>query len=193
MPDDLAPFAAIIVGTAGSGKSTVARAVARRTHAVYLDKDALAGPLVDAAMRLQGESTGERENNAFYRECIMPAEYEALFAVAEANLSLGHSVVIDAPFAAYVDQPDYLRTASADWPSAVRTFVVVVSASEEKTKQRLIERDLSRDQSKLANWPAFWAQWGALPVSWLGARRIDIRNDEQPDLGQLVSWLHGSI
>jgi predicted kinase len=42
----------------------------------------------------------ERESNSFYREMVMPAEYEAIFAVAGDNLRLGLSVVIDAPFAA---------------------------------------------------------------------------------------------
>ena len=101
------PFALAVVGAAGSGKTTVALEIARRAGATYLDKDALAGPLVEAAMEAQGQSLEERESNRFYRERVMPAEYAALFSVASDNLRLGLSVVIDAPFAAYLDQPEF--------------------------------------------------------------------------------------
>ena len=97
------PVAYITLGGAGSGKSTLSRRVSSLTGAVYLDKDTLAGPLVQVALEALGQDPTDRESNALYLEKIMPAEYETLFATAGQTLELGHSVVLDAPFVAYLD------------------------------------------------------------------------------------------
>jgi predicted kinase len=183
-------FALAVVGGAGSGKSTVAQRIARRTGATYLDKDALAGPLVEAALRAQGHPHDERESNPFYLEHIMPAEYQALFAVAADNLRLGQSVVLDAPFAAYLDQPQYFSEAAAraDWPAMERT-VLHVYASEATTQRRLTDRGLTRDVVKLADWSAFWPTWGDVRISWTDIRLLRLNNDLLPDIDALVERL----
>jgi predicted kinase len=181
-------FAFVVVGAAGSGKSTVAVRIAERLGAVYLDKDSLAGPLVDAAMLAQGHSLEERESSRFYRERIMPAEYAALLAVACDNLRLGLSVVIDAPFAAFLDQPGYLRRAVrlANWPD-VQVTVVQVFASEAETRRRLEERGLARDRAKLSNWDEFWSRWGQVTMTWEGVDAIKVDSASPADLDALVS------
>ncbi|GLK16621.1 AAA family ATPase [Herbiconiux flava] len=183
-------FALAVVGGAGSGKSTVARRLARRTRAVYLDKDALAGPLVEAALAANGQPGDERESNAYYLEHVMPAEYAALFAVANDNLRLGRSVVIDAPFAAYLDQPAFFTEAAdkAGWPALPHT-VLHVSASETTTRRRLAERGLPRDTVKLADWDAFWPKWGDLTISWTGVRVLRLNNDLHPNIEDVVARL----
>jgi hypothetical protein len=170
-------FALAVVGGAGSGKSTVAQRIALRTAAVYLDKDSLAGPLVEAALAAQGQSPDERESNSFYREHLMPAEYRALFTVAGDNLRLGRSVVIDAPFAAYLDEPEFFARAAseAEWPDLAR--------------RRLAERGLPRDHAKLDDWDAFWPTWGDLSISWTGVRLRRLNNDLIPDIDAVVARL----
>ncbi|WP_369179641.1 AAA family ATPase [Streptomyces mutabilis] len=192
-PDPPAPtsgtspvFAAI--GPAGSGKSHVARELARRLRAVYLDKDSLAGDLVDAALELVGRRAGGREDDPTYTERLMPAEYRALFATAADNLRLGLPVVLDAPFAAYLGDPDFL-TVSADrasWPVGTPVVVVEVRASAETVRTRLTQRGLPRDRAKLADWPAFWQRLGVQDCAWSGARHIVVDNDAQPDLDAVV-------
>ena len=54
MLDNDTPFALAVVGAAGSGKSTIALQIAERSGAMYLDKDALAGPLVNALLTSPG-------------------------------------------------------------------------------------------------------------------------------------------
>ncbi|MFZ3555218.1 MULTISPECIES: AAA family ATPase [unclassified Streptomyces] len=174
----------VTIGPAGSGKSHVARELARRLRAVYLDKDSLAGDLVDAALELVGRRAGGREDDSTYLERLMPAEYMALFATAADNLRLGLPVVLDAPFAAYLADPDFL-TASADqasWPAQTPVVVVEVRTSEETVRTRLTERGLPRDRAKLADWPAFWRQLGARECVWSGARHVVVDNDGEPDL-----------
>lgn len=184
------PFALVVVGSAGSGKSTVARELARRCSAAYLDKDALAGPLVEAALASAGHSPDERESSAYYRERVMPAEYAALFAVAADNLRLGLSVVLDAPFAAYLARPDFLQESArtADWPALTPT-VLRVSTSEAETRRRLETRALERDLVKLAQWDVFWSTWGASPLTWTGVDVIELDNSGSPDLAPVIEHL----
>jgi predicted kinase len=185
-------FAVVVVGPAGSGKSTVARELARRATAVYLDKDALAGPLVEAALAASGNESSDREGNDYYRTQLMPAEYASLFAVAGDNLRLGHPVVIDAPFAAYLDSPGFFtRSATqARWPNT-RTFVLRVLAPEAIVKARLSERGLARDAVKLSDWDTFWTTWGTTPVTWTGVRVLDVLNDGAgADIDAVLERIH---
>ena len=92
----------IVIGTAGSGKSTIAQRLAREYGAAYLDKDAMSARFVEAALLAAGYDAGDRESNAFYRDRILPLEYDSLLDVAGANLRLGRPVVIDAPFSPYL-------------------------------------------------------------------------------------------
>ncbi|QJU56338.1 AAA family ATPase (plasmid) [Herbiconiux sp. KACC 21604] len=183
-------FALAVVGSAGSGKSTIARKIARRAGAAYFDKDTLAGPLVEAFMASHGYSEDERETNRFYLDTVMPAEYAALFAVAADNLRLGRSVVMDAPFAAYLHQPGFFEEAAAraEWP-AVRQTVLHVYSSEATTKRRLTERALPRDHAKLSNWDAFWPTWGDLTITWTGVRLLTLNNDLAVDIEDVLPRL----
>ncbi|MDF2444313.1 MAG: hypothetical protein JWR01_2516, partial [Subtercola sp.] len=132
------PVAYITLGGAGSGKSTLSKLISSVTGAVYLDKDTLAGPLVRLAMEAFGQDPSDRESNNLYLEKIMPVEYETLFAAAGQNLELGLSVVLDAPFVAYLNDPEFLQNSvdSAGWPPA-RIRVIQVRTSPDVVKQRL--------------------------------------------------------
>jgi predicted kinase len=69
-------------GEPGSGKTTVARAIAPRIPAVHLDKDVLMSAIVRT--RIPAEVAG-------------PASYEVTWDLAESLLQQGHSVVVDCP------------------------------------------------------------------------------------------------
>jgi predicted kinase len=183
-------FALVVVGAAGSGKSTVALEVARRSGATYLDKDSLAGPLVEAAMRAQSQPPEGRESNRFYRESVMPAEYAAILSVAADNLRLGLSVVIDAPFAAYLGQPEFFDEATrrAGWPDVTR-FVLQVFASEAETRRRLEVRGLPRDRAKLSNWDQFWPRWGRSTITWTGVRVLQFDTESDADIDEVLTRL----
>ena len=75
------PTLHIVIGTAGSGKSTIARRLARQYAAAYLDKDAMSARFVEAALLAAGYDPGDRESNPFYRDNILPLEYDSLLDV----------------------------------------------------------------------------------------------------------------
>jgi predicted kinase len=168
----------IVIGTAGSGKSTIGQRLARQHAAAYLDKDAMSARFVEAALLAAGYDPGDRESNPYYREHILPLEYDSLLDVAGANLRTGRPVVIDAPFTPYLSDPDYITAAAErfDWPS-VDVEVVRVRVSPATLQERLRRRGLERDRFKLAHWDQYWIEHGGRPCTWTGIRLSEISND----------------
>lgn len=169
----------IVIGTAGSGKSTIAKRLAREHAAAYLDKDAMSARFVEAALSAAGYDPGERESNAFYREHILPLEYDSLLDVSGDNLRLGRPVVIDAPFSPYLDDPDFITRAAQRlaWPP-VSVEVVWVHTSPATLRRRLRERGLERDSWKLNNWDEYWSEHGERSCAWTGVRVTEMNNDK---------------
>ena len=173
-----APTLRIVIGTAGSGKSTIAQRLARQHGAAYLDKDAMSARFVEAALVSAGYDPGDREANAFYRDHILPLEYDSLLDVAGANLRLGCPVVVDAPFSPYLSDPTFIIAAAErfDWPP-IDVEVIRVRVSPEALHERLRKRGLERDQVKLAHWDEYWAAHGGVPCEWVGVRLSELSND----------------
>jgi predicted kinase len=174
------PTLRIVIGTAGSGKSTIAQRLARQHGAAYLDKDAMSARFVEAALVSAGYDPGDREANPFYRDSILPLEYDSLLDVAGANLRLGCPVVVDAPFSPYLSDPTFITAAAErfDWPP-IDVEVIRVRVSPKTLQDRLRKRGLERDQVKLAHWDEYWAVHGGLQCTWTGVRLLELSNDAQ--------------
>ena len=175
-----APTLRIVIGTAGSGKSTIAQRLARQHGAAYLDKDAMSARFVEAALMSAGYDPGDREANPFYRDNLLPLEYDSLLDVAGANLRLGCPVVVDAPFSPYLSDPTFITAAAErfDWPP-IDVEVVQVRVSPKTLQDRLRKRGLERDRIKLAHWDEYWALHGGRRCAWTGVRLSELSNDAQ--------------
>ncbi|WP_454810442.1 AAA family ATPase [Paenarthrobacter nitroguajacolicus] len=174
----MSPQVFIVIGPAGSGKTTVAQQTAEKYQAAYLDKDRVSGRFVEYALTAAGHDPTDRESNDYYRSNLLPLEYETLMDVAGVNLRLGRSVVLDAPFGAYFGDPDYPTRAAHDfhWPSHEIT-VIRVRVPQDVLRSRLTRRALERDQWKLAHWDDYWAVYGSLECAWSGVRFQDFNNE----------------
>ena len=176
------PVLSVVIGTAGAGKSTVAQRLAQENGAAYLDKDTLGARFVEAALSAAGYAPGDRESNSYYREHILPLEYDSLLDVAGANLRLGRSVVVDAPFTPYLADPHYIVGAGErfSWPR-VRVDVICVRVPPDVLQERLRRRALDRDHWKLANWDEYWREHGGRPCLWAGVHLTEVRNEQERD------------
>jgi Predicted kinase len=192
--DERWPDVYIVFGGAGSGKSTVARKISALTGALYLDKDVAAGALAGLALELLGQEPSDRESNDVYLRKVMPLEYDTMFAIAAQNLALGHSVVLDAPFAMYLSDPNFLQTAiaKAAWPR-VHVRAIHVTASQETVKRRLLTRSSARDRVKLDDWDTYWSQFGHLKCNWHGVQSEEVANELDNDFSAILRILRSPI
>ncbi|GAS97297.1 putative uncharacterized protein [Mycolicibacterium canariasense] len=169
------PVVAVVLGPAGSGKSSVSRRLACRLGAAHLDKDTIVGGLTEEILRLAGHDPHDRDNNPYYVDNVMPLEYAALLRVAGDCLRAGTSVVLDAPFGAFLDDTEFLTRASLEyeWPPAQRLVIRVVTDAD-TIRRRIVRRGLSRDTWKLEHWDEFWARASARDVRWSDVTCVDV-------------------
>lgn len=86
-----------IAGPAGSGKTTLGRALARALALPLLDLDTLTNPLLEGLGSLLA---GRHWNDSTLRPTIRPARYAALLAALSDQVDVGGGAVLVAPFTA---------------------------------------------------------------------------------------------
>lgn len=171
------PKVFFVIGPAGSGKSSVSKRIAEHYGAVYIDKDTATKRFTELLLTLNGSDPNERDNNEFYQQAILPLEYASILDLSRDNLSIGRSVVLDAPFGKFFADPDYLINAQREhnWPEA-ELIVVHVRTDGEAVRERLVARGYERDEWKLNNWEQFWAASQANACQWKAARHVVLDN-----------------
>ncbi len=172
------PRAFFVIGPAGSGKTTVARLLARQSGAAYIDKDTTCNRFTEALLAFAGTDKDERDNNPYYQSVVMDLEYQTILDVARDNLALGRPVVLDAPFGRYFPSPDFLDqvTDRHSWPTSVEPVVVQVWVDGATARERIRARGYARDLSKLADWDSFWEKAQANECRWRCDYRLVLDN-----------------
>jgi predicted kinase len=134
----------LVMGVPGSGKSTLSRCVVERTSWVYLDSDFVIDPFY----------TDTRESAD--HQLLRPTFYQVVYNIAEQNLRLGNTVLIDSPLVRPIRDPAWwagmqqLVSRAGAGLKVVRCF-----CDEQVLRARIEARGAERDRSKLADWPAF--------------------------------------
>ena len=161
------PALILVIGVAGSGKTTIARGLVSAVHAAYFDKDVLTDAFFPAS---RGRA---------YEE-LRPRLYAALYALVEENLRLGTSVVLDAPHVKEMADPAWRREMV---DLAVRAgaglTVVRCHCREPILRRRLEERAEPRDRWKLENWDRFVTEQpprGPIPLD-----HLDVDTERPPE------------
>ncbi|RBP79621.1 ATP-binding protein [Marinomonas rhizomae] len=185
----------LTVGFPGSGKSTVAKAIASNLNATYLDKDTICNGFTGLLLELNGEPANARDDSALYKEKIMPVEYRTLFQAANDTLSSSQCIVIDAPFVSFFNDRSYIKNQCEilNWID-VTIIVVEVSASLDVTKERLIQRGEERDLWKLDNWNTFSQRISSQRCHWEGVTRFSFDNSSlTPNVIDLVQMIKSTL
>jgi sugar-phosphatase len=107
-----------VAGVAGSGKSTLGRALAGELRLPLLDLDAVTNPLLD---RLVGPVLSTHWLAAPHRELVREARYAALRAVAHDVVATAGGAVVVAPFTAELaGGPAWAELVAAVAPAEIR-------------------------------------------------------------------------
>lgn len=153
------PFAIAVGGVAGSGKSTLGRALAASLRAPLLDLDTLTNPLLDA---LGDDVFGSHWLSSVHAPTVRRGRYAALLATAADVLGSTGRVVLVAPFTAELAG----GTAWDDLVGAVRPAslrMVQVVGSPAVFARRRAARGSERDQHRTSGPEASGAST-AVPV-----------------------------
>ncbi|KAK8956632.1 hypothetical protein KSP39_PZI000320 [Platanthera zijinensis] len=157
------PFVLAMKGHPGTGKSTLARAAAAALRCPLLDKDDVRGPTLPVQHHLIEANTAGADSAALLNDL----SYAVLWRVAETQLGLGLSVVIDSPLSRRAHL-DHLRSLSAK--TGARIAVVECRPSDEAEWRRRLEARVAAGEDGGEGWhkPATWAELRRLVESYEG-------------------------
>jgi predicted kinase len=141
------PLLILVMGVAGSGKTTLAAEILQRVCAVYLDNNHVADAFSPQTRR------GPRYNR------LRPGFYRALYTIAAENLRFGSSVLLDVPHVKEVQLDKWRRFITRfAGDRAARLVVLRCVCSEQTLRSRLVQRKEARDKWKLSHWRKFLAE-----------------------------------
>jgi aminoglycoside phosphotransferase family enzyme/predicted kinase len=153
-----APTIVVTMGLPASGKTTLARGLARHLGLVHLSSDVVRKALVGARPTDRRRATFRR---GIYRQSMTRRTYATLRRRALRWLRRGQSVVIDATFGQVTERAALRRLAAR---AGARLHVLVCQTDEETICQRLIEREtdpLTASDARLDVWPDLRAAYSA--------------------------------
>jgi len=147
-----------VVGGAGAGKTTLAKALARRRGAALMDMDTLLRPAAEAVMTLAGHDPDDRDS-AVYKSLCRDLGYRITMNAALENLSVGTDIIVIGPFTKETADPDWLERELASIGATLKDVdvkVAVVYLRDELTyAERIRARGSALDRWKLDNWDVF--------------------------------------
>lgn len=157
------------LGGAGSGKTTLAKALSRKYKAAFLDMDILLRPAAEAIMTLQGLDPSDRDSPEYKRLC-RDLGYRITMDAALDNVQLGVDTLVVGPFTKETETPDWIEQELARIGRSLDNTDVRVAyvylQNEALYRQRITARQSPLDEWKLANWDAFRSSLDQKRVAW---------------------------
>ena len=144
------PFLLLIAGLTGSGKSTLARDLDARMGMVLINSDAVRKRLAGSPGRQQVPI-----NEGIYSQSMTERTYERMAEEAEAELSRGQGVIVDASFGRRSHRDRFVRIAERHH---IPLLVLHCSASDTQTAERLRRRAASGKDISDGRWEVYIAQ-----------------------------------
>ncbi|KAG0450970.1 hypothetical protein HPP92_026664 [Vanilla planifolia] len=158
------PLILAMKGHPGSGKSTVARAVASALRFPLLDKDDVRDPTFTVQLHLDGATSSASA-------LLNDLSYAVLWRLAETQLHLGLSVIIDSPLSRRIHLDSLLSLASA-----VGARVLVVECRPTDEAEWRLRVEARRNASGGEGWhkPATWEDLRNLVEGYEGQSEYDL-------------------
>ncbi len=183
MPQARSNFGLIVItGLPGTGKTTLARELARSFRVPLLAKDMIKEPLLDVL------GAGDRPHS----RRMSDASFSVLFALARELLTTGGGLILEGNFRAGEHEPEFLRVLPANAQPAVAITQVLCRVEESLRIERLQRRavDPSRHAGhRDAELVAMGAEGGAAFLDIPGRRVEFDSRASPPDCEELMAVL----
>ena len=157
------------LGPAGAGKTTLAKALAKKRHAAFFDMDTLTRPAAEMIMAISGLDPNDRDSPVYKNNC-RDLGYRITMDAALENLELGADVFVVGPFTRECENPMWLEREFLRIGASLRDVDVkaaYVFLSEEKFyRQRIHERGSALDAWKIQNWSKFSQSLTPREIKW---------------------------
>lgn len=146
------------VGGAGAGKTTLAKALAKRRRAALFDMDTLSRPASEAIMILSGLDPSDRDSPVYKSNC-RDVGYRLTMDAALENVDIGTDAVVVGPFTREIADSAWLESELSRIGASVQDVdvkVVVVGLKDpDLYRARIRERGSVLDAWKLDHWDEF--------------------------------------
>jgi adenylate kinase family enzyme len=157
------------LGGAGAGKTTLAKALARKRGAAFFDMDTLLRPAAEALMKQAGLDPSDRDSAA-YKTLCRDLGYRITMDAALENIAIGSDALVIGPFTKETETPDWIERELSAIGASLRDVdvkVIFVSLQEEKLYyDRIVQRGSELDQWKLDNWREFSRSLAKRELKW---------------------------
>lgn len=173
------------LGPAGAGKTTLAKAVASRRKAAFLDMDILLRPAADAIMTMHGLDPTDRDSAEYKRLC-RDLGYRITMNAALDNLGLDSDVFVVGPFTKEAADPGWIESELSriglTLQDVLVKVVLVTLADEELFRKRIQGRHSPLDDWKFRNWELFRSSLSSRTLAWpLPEVNVALIDNSHPD------------
>ena len=148
------PCLITVTGAAGSGKSTMARAIARRCRLPYLDYDSLVQPFLQ---EMYGNCRHESDYKTFSRRWRKHS-YTTLWNTAADCLAMKADTVLSAPCTSERAVPDFFTEFRERYGIDCMVISVELMPDTDLLRKWLVARGEPRDSDKLEQWDGFTSE-----------------------------------
>ncbi|MDQ0195311.1 AAA family ATPase [Paenibacillus wynnii] len=174
------------LGSAGAGKTTLAKAVASRRKAAFFDMDILLRPAADVIMTMHGLDITDRDS-VEYKKLCRDLGYRITMDAALDNIGLDTDVFVVGPFTKEASNTGWIESELSRIGRSlldVEVKVVLVElANEELYHHRIQGRQSALDDWKITHWDKFRTSLGSRNVQWpIPSSNVAYIDNSNPDI-----------
>ncbi|CAM3095630.1 AAA family ATPase [Paenibacillus lupini] len=157
------------VGGAGAGKTTLAKALARKRGVTVLDMDTMLRPAAVQIMTVAGLDPNDRDSEE-YKVLCRDLGYRITMDAALENIEIGSDVFVIGPFTKETSDPSWIVKELAAIGASLHDVdvkaVIVYLQDDRLHYSRIEQRGLETDQYKLEHWDSFSRSLVRRTLAW---------------------------
>ncbi|MNI40001.1 Shikimate kinase [compost metagenome] len=180
-----------MLGGAGAGKTTLAKALAKRRRMAFFDMDTLLRPAAEVIMAVSGLDPNDRDSSD-YKTLCRDLGYRLTMDAALENVELGTDVIVIGPFTKETEDPIWIENELSRIGASLQDVEVkaafIFLQYDVDYRSRIEERHLIHDKWKLDNWEVFRQSLTLRELKWrLPASSVLYLDNSKPLTGDTIS------